>query len=695
MLHEPPGHFLQSPRLNGPSVDAKRAELKNYFTTTYDCYEDLFRCIKRDSGYYLRAEPLRHPLIFYLGHTATFFINKLLLGQYINERINPAFEAMFAIGVDEMSWDDLDSRHYDWPAVGDVMLYRHAVRDCVLKLIDTMPLSLPIQEDSLAWTLLMGIEHERIHLETSSVIIRMLPLDEVVKHPHFAPCPHVGQSPKNTLVPITGQRITLGRSGAPEIYGWDNEFGSLTVNVADFSAAKYLVSNAEYLSFVLDQGYQKPELWSTEGQDWLRFTQAKHPRFWVKKSNNYWQRNLCDEIPLPLNWPVEVNYYEAKAFCEWLSQRDHRPYRLPTEAEWMLLREHADINMSANIQLDFYASSCPIDQFQHGQCFDVIGNVWQWTESTMDAYPGFHVHKLYDDFSTPTFDGLHNLIKGGSWISTGNLATKHARYAFRRHFFQHAGFRYIQSAQHIDTATPSASYETDAAIAQYLELHYGEPYFGVKNFPQHCIDLIKPYYKKTPCKKALDLGCAVGRSSIELAKDFEQVDALDFSARFIQQAVALQQNGRVRYGLVREGELLDYKEVQVNKKDLKNINFMQADACNLKAIYTAYDLIFAGNLIDRLYEPEKFLATIADRLNPHGLLVLTSPYTWLEEYTEKTHWLGGIKVNGENQSTLAGLHAILDKKFILIETKNIEFIIRETARKFQHSIAEMSIWQLK
>ena len=67
--------------------------------------------------------------------------------------------------------------------------------------------------------------------------------------------------------------------------------------------------------------------------------------------------------------------------------------------------------------------------------------MWQWTETPIDEFDGFRVHPVYDDFSVPTFDTRHNIIKGGSWISCGNEATFHARYAFRRHFFQHAGFR--------------------------------------------------------------------------------------------------------------------------------------------------------------------------------------------------------------------------------------------------------------
>jgi formylglycine-generating enzyme required for sulfatase activity len=113
-----------------------------------------------------------------------------------------------------------------------------------------------------------------------------------------------------------------------------------------------------------------------------------------------------------------------------------------------------------NIGLEHFTSPCPVDLFKQGDFYDVIGNVWQWTETPITGFPGFKVHPTYDDFATPTFDGKHNLIKGGSWISTGNEATVHARYAFRRHFYQHAGFRYIESDAPLKIQT--ADYVTDS-----------------------------------------------------------------------------------------------------------------------------------------------------------------------------------------------------------------------------------------
>jgi hypothetical protein len=94
-----------------------RQSIRHYFLQTYAVYEKLFDLLKVDAAYYLRSEPLRHPLIFYFGHTATLYVNKLLDQGVIKSRINPEFEKMFAVGVDEMDWDDLNESHYDWPTV--------------------------------------------------------------------------------------------------------------------------------------------------------------------------------------------------------------------------------------------------------------------------------------------------------------------------------------------------------------------------------------------------------------------------------------------------------------------------------------------------------------------------------------------------------------------------------------------------
>ncbi|MGB8853283.1 MAG: 5-histidylcysteine sulfoxide synthase [Pirellulales bacterium] len=704
-------------------VAAKRAEIRRYFHQTCAIYERLFDLIRDDASYYERYEPLRHPLIFYFAHPAVFYVNKLTAGRLIPRRLDAVLEAMMAVGVDEMSWDDLNTAHYDWPSVRTVRDYRAAMREFVDGFIQSMPLELPIRQDSPAWVILMGIEHERIHLETSSVIMRQMPLDEL-RHGDeltaeerrlWAACGTTGTPPANDWLPVAGRTVRLGKRADDQTYGWDNEYGHEDAALPPFRAGKRLVSNAEFLEFVTAGGYRDESLWTEEGRGWLHYTRAEHPRFWLSRADGYWQRNLLDERPLPLDWPVEVNCLEAQAYCAWLAKRTGENVLLPTEAHWQALRDEVPGDHPSwdrapgNLNLEHFASSCPVDMFPQGEFCDVVGNVWQWTRTPIMPFKGFEIHPLYDDFSVPTFDGRHNLIKGGSWISTGNEALASARYAFRRHFFQHAGFRTIVEEPGNEAVTAgSRLYETDQLVSQYLDFHYADAasggdaanrgsVLGVANFPRACVVATMPHVPLDRRGKCLDIGCSVGRSAFEFAHHFAQVDAIDFSARFIQSGVRLQQGDELHYEIPTEGELTVPRAISLERLGLGDIGsrvfFMQGDACNLKAIYTGYDLVFAGNLIDRLYDPALFLREIADRVLTGGLLVITSPYTWLEEYTPKDKWLGGRREHGEPLTTFTGMERCLTPRFALVSRSDIPFVIRETARKHQHTIAEMTVWR--
>lgn len=696
--------FQRIPLLDGADISLKREEIRSYFHTTLDRYEQLFETLRNDEAYYKKPIALRHPLIFYLGHTATFFVNKLILAGLITERIDPRLESIFAVGVDEMSWDDLDSTHYNWPSVEEVRSYRKSMRTMVDELISTMPLTLPISWESNWWPILMGIEHERIHLETSSVLIRQHALHFVQPHPDWQPCRKSGTAPENELIRVEVGTVTIEKYKTDhQHYGWDNEYGSHTADIPAFQASKFLVSNQEFLPFVEANGYRTENYWQEEGRSWQKFTQAEHPVFWIRKDGTWHLRLMTEEIPMPWDWPVEVNYHEAKAFCNWKAAMTKQPVRLPTEDEWYRLYDAAqlpevpmDTKACGNLHLDYYASSCPVTEFAYGDFFDIVGNVWQWTETPTYPFSGFDVHPLYDDFTTPTFDGQHNLIKGGSWIACGNESLRSARYAFRRHFFQHAGFRYVVSDA--PTTLPASNYETDKLLSEYAEFHYGDVYFDVPNFSKALAEIALEAMGDKPKHTALDLGCASGRSTFELARGFDHVTGIDFSARFIGQGVQLVQQGTLRYTLTEEGDLVSYKERTLSDLGLDQVKdrveFYQGDACNLKSIFTGYDLILAANLIDRLYDPDKLLSNIHTRINAGGLLMIASPYTWLTEHTKKESWVGGLKRDGENFTTLDGLKEILGKNFRLIQgPQSVPFVIRETKRKFQHTLSEVTIWE--
>ncbi|MFB2704925.1 putative 4-mercaptohistidine N1-methyltransferase [Marinobacter shengliensis] len=245
---------------------------------------------------------------------------------------------------------------------------------------------------------------------------------------------------------------------------------------------------------------------------------------------------------------------------------------------------------------------------------------------------------------------------------------------------------------------PSDYYENDTTLAQYLEFHFGESWHGEANFPKELAEAALEALNGRETCRALDIGCAVGRTTLELARHFDHVDGVDFSQTFVNTCRDVVASGRARYARPEEGELVSYQERSLAALGLaeaaQRVAFHQGDACDLGQDYRDYDLVLAGNLIDRLYKPSLFLETIHERINDLGLLVIASPYTWLEDYTPKSEWVGGYLKNGEPFTTLDGLKDMLASHFRLLgEPRSLPFVIRETRNKFQHSFSELTIWE--
>eukprot|EP01064_Diplonema_japonicum_P028795 TRINITY_DN4505_c0_g1_i1.p1 TRINITY_DN4505_c0_g1~~TRINITY_DN4505_c0_g1_i1.p1 ORF type:complete len:758 (+),score=137.90 TRINITY_DN4505_c0_g1_i1:43-2274(+) len=692
----------------GTDVAAKRKEIKEYFNKTYDIFEKLYSVINSEEAFQMKPlHKLRHPHIFYYGHTATFFMNKLTMGNYTT-RINPLYEEMFAIGVDEMQWDDLSSAHYSFPSSSDVKKYRDLVRERINTYIMECPLTLPVQWDDAMWPILMGIEHERIHLETSCVLLRELPLNLVTPSDFWKPCPiRTPMSEPNTMVPVKGDRVTVGRgpqntsepggdtetgknSDSNKIFGWDVDHGTYTTNVADFEASKFLVSNDEFLQFMNAGGYQNDAYWTKDGRGWRDFRKVTHPHFWVKTPDtDAWKlRHIAEEIELPMSWPAEVNQHEAKAFCAWKSETLGKPVRLPTEAEWSLMfddfvREDQWEWETApgNINLEKFTSSCPVDIYAFDgvksktTLYDVVGNVWQHTETPTGPLDGFKVHRLYDDFSMPTFDGDHTIQKGGCWMATGNEATRDARFAFRRHFYQMIGIRYIVGE---DVDEYAGFYAADPIVDQYTEFHYGKG--SNDGFAVNLANAVLKIAEKNNVKTGLcaDIGCRSGRTSFELARSVDEVQGVDISARYIMPGCQMRECQQTKWEVPSEGDLHEKRSAQATDFGIEELigktTFWQSDPCNLHAHLKGYDIVIVNiNLLERLSDPAKFLSGIHERMQSNALLVISSTFNWKTFGLAKDKWIGGtLSEEGVPLSGLEGVKNILSKNFAFLENDSQE-----------------------
>jgi len=246
-------------------------------------------------------------------------------------------------------------------------------------------------------------------------------------------------------------------------------------------------------------------------------------------------------------------------------------------------------------------------------------------------------------------------------------------------------------------------YETNRLVGEYLLFHYGAPEevlpwdFGPSaalDYPVRCVSECVDVASLPSQARALDVGCAVGRATFELARHCAEVIGIDYSRRFVEVAAALASDGVLPYDRTDEGVLSTRLLASVPAEiPRRRVRFEHGDAQELRADLGSFDVVLAANLVDRLAEPARFLARSAGLVKGGGQLIITSPYTWLPEFTAPERWVGGFVADGVPRTTLEGLTTALSEHFTLVRTKDLPFLIREHSRKYQWSVAQASIWR--
>jgi len=189
--------------------------------------------------------------------------------------------------------------------------------------------------------------------------------------------------------------------------------------------------------------------------------------------------------------------------------------------------------------------------------------------------------------------------------------------------------------------------------------------------------------------RALDVGCAVGRSSFELARHCREVVGIDFSGAFVAAAEKIRQAGVVSYEYAVEGARTACATAALPPGvDAARARFETGDAMDLRADLGSFDVVLAANLLCRLPDPRVFLGRVPRLVKPGGQLLLTTPFTWLEEFTPREKWIGG---SGSLESA-EELTRLLEPHFELKLSKDLPFLIREHARKYQWSVAWGTRW---
>ena len=293
--------------------------------------------------------------------------------------------------------------------------YLAAVRERALEIAAEQQLDTAIVE--------MVLRHELQHRET---ICQTLALAQL---PGFAPNfrepapPAPGGHSGLEFVRVERGEFTLGASDSE--FSYDNERPCRQVSVEPFELGRTAVTNASWLDFIAEGGYREQRWWSDEGWAWVTAEAVEAPLYWQQwESEQPLELTSCGARQLDPDRPVaHVSYYEAEAFAR------ARGARLPSETEWEAAAQWqngapADRN-GANVgQVSF--DTAPVGAYPSGAAdcgaLDLIGNLWEWTASEFDGYPGFSPHP-YPEYSQVFFRKGYKVLRGGSWATDGRVAS--------------------------------------------------------------------------------------------------------------------------------------------------------------------------------------------------------------------------------------------------------------------------------
>jgi len=273
----------------------------------------------------------------------------------------------------------------------------------------------------------MLAQHEAQHTETILQTIQLIP-DLTYEPPRRT-------EPRSTLAPLTAVQavvpagpFTMGTDDRLDAY--DNERPAHEVHVERFQIDIFPTTNGQFLTFMEHGGYQRPDLWSPAGRVWLAEPGVRHPAQWLRLSDGtWWERVFGRIVPLALDQPViHVSWYEADAYARWAGKR------LPTEMEWekaaALDLEHGTTTRypwgdrppteeQANLDQRVFAPAA-IGAYPRGVsyfgCHQMLGDVWEWTASDFEPYPGFEPFP-YAEYSQVHFGKGYKVLRGGSWAT--------------------------------------------------------------------------------------------------------------------------------------------------------------------------------------------------------------------------------------------------------------------------------------
>ncbi len=373
-------------------TQSHRAAIREALQSVRDRSLNLFENINHQQ-FCLQAHPDFSPVGWHLGHIA--FTEGLWILEHLKGTppLYPQYRELFA--ADILPKD----QRQNLPNLETILDYLHKIRADVLDYLEVAPIE---AQNRLWWWL---IHHECQHNETISLILQLQQLNSLPVYP---------QTPSNPtgeviadMVKIPAGEFTMGSNNHPQ----DNARSAHSVYLESYWLDRFPVTCGQYRKFISAGGYQTRRWWSNAGWQWLQDHPVAKPLYWSE--NKAWEDH-----------PVYgVSWYEAEAYANFVGKR------LPTEAEWekaacdqsnpypwgKSFPNPSHGNFDRRVGQTTPVNAYPAGRSHHG-CYDLLGNVWEWTASWFSPYPNFEFYP-YRGYSEVYFDNQHRVLRGGSWAT--------------------------------------------------------------------------------------------------------------------------------------------------------------------------------------------------------------------------------------------------------------------------------------